>query len=49
MTKWLTKKEDIKNATDEDLQRSLLTLDGMGKNFKITVLQELLLKQTKKG
>ena len=45
--KWLTKKEDISNASIDSLKRSLTTCDGMGENFKTLVLDELFLRLSK--
>lgn len=39
--RWLSKVEDIPNAKMEELERSLLTGDGMGEKFKLQVLQTL--------
>ena len=44
-SRWLTRKTDISSAEKDDLMRSLLTSDGMGKEFKKEVLLELLKRE----
>lgn len=41
MAKWFTSLNDLHSASNEELEQSLLTLDGMGKTFKEKVLAEL--------
>jgi hypothetical protein len=42
---WLTKTEQIPEASDEDLRRAILTNDGQGEIFKQIVLEELLKRE----
>jgi hypothetical protein len=39
--RWLTRREEIATAEDAELRRSLLTPDGMGREFKRACLDEL--------
>ena len=40
-TKWLSREEEIPEATQEELERAIITLDGRGKEFKRKVLAEI--------
>lgn len=39
---WISKKEQIENATDVDLRRALITSDGAGEKIKSACLDELI-------
>lgn len=39
--KWINSKEQIENATQEELERLLLTCDGNGVEFKRLALEKL--------
>jgi len=43
--RWLSRENDIAAASVEELKRSLLTSDGMGRNFKARCLDELLQRE----
>lgn len=40
-TNWLKPEDDLKKVTVQELERSLLTTDGRGVEFKNKVLEEL--------
>ena len=43
--RWLDKKDNVQDATDDELARQLLTEDGNGVRFKLSCLVEIINRQ----